>query len=90
MESVISASLIVLVIRTKKPFFKSIPGKYLSAATLLIVAIALLFPFMPIGNVFGFTQLPLSFLIVMGLIVAVYIISAEIMKAVFYRMIKFE
>jgi Mg2+-importing ATPase len=89
MESVISASLIVLVIRTKKPFFKSKPGKYLSAATLLIVASAFIFPFMPIGKVFGFSQLPISFLLVMGLIVAFYIISAEVVKAVFYRRIKF-
>src|SRR5450759_883484 len=89
MESVISASLIVLVIRTKKPFFKSIPGKYLSTATLLIVASAFLFPFMPIGKVFGFRQLPISFLLLMGVIVAFYIISAEIVKAVFYRMVKF-
>ena len=89
MESVISASMIVLVIRTKKPFFKSIPGKYLSAATLLIVAGALLFPFMPIGKVFGFSQLPISFLLLMGGIVAFYIIAAEIVKAVFYRRVKF-
>jgi Mg2+-importing ATPase len=89
MESVISASLIVLVIRTKKPFFKSIPGKYLSTATLLIVASAFLFPFMPIGKVFGFRQLPISFLLLMGVIVAFYIISAEIVKAVFYRRMKF-
>ncbi|MCZ7396297.1 MAG: magnesium-translocating P-type ATPase [Candidatus Methanoperedens sp.] len=89
MESVISASMIVLVIRTKKPFFKSIPGKYLSAATLLIVASASLFPFMPIGKVFGFSQLPISFLLIMGLIVAFYIIAAEIVKAVFYRRVKF-
>ncbi len=89
MESVISASMIVLVIRTKKPFFKSIPGKYLSAATLLIVAGALLFPFIPIGKVFGFSQLPISFLILMGVIVAFYIISAEIVKALFYRRMKF-
>ena len=89
MESVISASLIVLVIRTKKPFFKSMPGKYLSAATLLIAAIAFLIPFMPIGNVFGFSQLPVSFLLLMGVIVAFYIIAAEIVKAVFYRRVKF-
>ena len=89
MESVISASLIVLVIRTKKPFFRSKPGKYLSAATLLIVAGALFFPFIPIGNVFGFSQLPILFLILMVVIVAFYIISAELVKAVFYRRMKF-
>lgn len=89
MESVISASLIVLVIRTKKPFFKSKPGKYLSSATLMIVASAFLFPFLPIGKIFGFSQLPISFLLLMGVIVAIYIVSAEIVKAVFYRRVKF-
>src|SRR3984893_7521210 len=38
MESVVSASLIVLVVRTRKPFFKSRPGKYLLLATLVVVA----------------------------------------------------
>jgi Mg2+-importing ATPase len=45
MESVISASMIVFVIRTKKPFFKNIPGKYLSTGTLLIVSKRISFPF---------------------------------------------
>ena len=36
-ESVISASVTVLVIRTRKSFFRSKPGKYLLTATLLIV-----------------------------------------------------
>jgi len=35
LESVISASLILLVIRSRKPFFKSRPSKYLLMATLL-------------------------------------------------------
>ena len=81
--------MIVLVIRTKKPFFKSIPGKYLSAATLLIVVSAFLLPFMPIGKVFGFSPLPISFLLIIGVIVAFYIISAEIVKMLFYRRVKF-
>jgi Mg2+-importing ATPase len=89
MESVISASMIVLVIRTKKPFFKSIPGKYLLTATLLIVGSTLILPFTPLGKVFGFSQLPISFLLLMGVIVAFYIIAAETMKAVFYRRVEF-
>ncbi|MCZ7380872.1 MAG: cation transporting ATPase C-terminal domain-containing protein [Candidatus Methanoperedens sp.] len=89
MESVISASIIVLVIRTKKPFFKSIPGKYLSAATLLIVGSTLILPFTPLGKIFEFSQLPISFLLLMGAIVAFYIIAAEMVKAVFYKRVKF-
>jgi Mg2+-importing ATPase len=89
MESVISASIIVLVIRTKMPFFKSIPGKYLSTATLVIAGSTLILPFTPLGKIFEFSQLPISFLLLMGAIVAFYIIAAEMAKAVFYRRVKF-
>src|SRR6185295_402931 len=54
LESVLSASLIVLVIRSRRPFFKSQPGKYLLFATLLSVGVTLVFPFTPLGQVFGF------------------------------------
>ena len=54
LESVISASLIVLVIRSRKPFFKSRPAKYLLMATLLIVVMTLILPFTPLGGIFGF------------------------------------
>jgi Mg2+-importing ATPase len=84
-ESVISATLIVLVVRTRLPFFKSLPGKYLSIATSLIVLFVLILPFMPFAYLFGFVSLPLSFYGWMLLIVAAYIISAEIAKRWFYR-----
>ncbi|MCY7282367.1 MAG: magnesium-translocating P-type ATPase, partial [Cyanobacteria bacterium CAN_BIN43] len=45
MESVISASLIVLVVRTRQSILKSKPGKYLLAATLAIVGVTLLLPY---------------------------------------------
>jgi Mg2+-importing ATPase len=89
-ESVISASLVVLVVRTRGPFFKSRPGKSLSMATLLIVGVALSVPFIPIGGrLFGFTPLPISFLVLMGVIVAIYIAAAEAAKKVFYKKVQF-
>jgi len=89
-ESVISASVVVLVVRTRRPFFKSIPGRYLLTATLLIICITLALPFVPIGGrLFGFTPLPLSFLGLMGLIVSFYIISAELVKKIFYKKVRF-
>ncbi len=88
LESVISASLIVLVIRSRKPFFKSRPGKYLLIASLLIVVVTLIFPFTPIGEIFGFSQLPISFLVLIGIIVMAYIITAEMAKMVFYKKVK--
>jgi Mg2+-importing ATPase len=52
LESVVSASLIVLVIRSRKPFFKSRPGKYLLMATLSIVVVTLVLPFTPAALIF--------------------------------------
>jgi len=85
MESVISASLIVLVIRSRRPFFKSRPGKYLLIATIIIVAATLVLPFTPLSRLFGFALLPVSFLLMMGLIVVLYIFTAEVVKRIFYR-----
>jgi Mg2+-importing ATPase len=88
-ESVISASLIVLVIRSRKPFFKSVPGRYLWLATLLIVGVTLIFPFSPLAGIFGFRPLPILFLFVLGAIVVVYILAAEMVKKIFYKSVRF-
>jgi Mg2+-importing ATPase len=87
LESVISASLIVLVIRSRRPFFKSRPGKYLFITTVMIVLVTLIFPFTPMGQIFSFVSLPMLFLLMMGLIVALYIVVAELVKKIFYQKI---
>ena len=88
LESVVSASLIVLVIRSRKPFFKSRPAKYLSMATLLTVVATVVLPFTPLGGIFEFSPLPISFLLLIAIIVVLYIIAAEIVKAAFYKKVK--
>jgi len=82
-ESVLSASLIVLVIRTRRPFFKSPPRIYLALATLFVIAVAL--PWTPLGRVFGFVPLPLEFITLLVAILAFYVASAEVVKHIFYR-----
>jgi P-type Mg2+ transporter len=88
-ESVVSASLIVLVIRSRKPFFKSRPSKYLFTATLLVVIVTVMLPLTPIGKIFGFTRLSISFYLLLGVIVILYIVTAEIVKRIFYQKVKF-
>jgi len=87
-ESVISAALVVMVIRTRRPFFKSKPGKYLLAATLAVAVIALLLPFTPVAAIFGFQQLPVYFLVFLSVIVAAYVVTAEVVKRIFYEKIR--
>jgi Mg2+-importing ATPase len=88
LESVVSACLIVLVIRSRKPFFKSRPAKYLLVATLVTVAVTVVLPFTPLGGIFGFSRLPPSFLLFIAAIVVLYVVAAEIVKAVFYRRVR--
>jgi Mg2+-importing ATPase len=88
-ESVVSASLIVLVIRSRKPFFKSTPSRYLLVATLSIVVFTLIIPFTPLGHLFGFQPLPIWLLLVIAAIVVLYIIAAEVAKRIFYKRIQF-
>jgi len=88
-ESVLSASLIVLVIRSRRPFFKSYPGKYLLITTIVIVGATLIFPFTPLGKLFGFAQPPLLVLVLMSIIVVFYILAGEVVKGIFYKRVKF-
>ena len=83
-ESVISAAMIVLVIRTRRPFLQSPPAKGLFLATVGIVAVTLALPFTPVGRVFGLAPLPISFLAVLIAIVALYMVGAEAVKKMFY------
>jgi P-type Mg2+ transporter len=84
-ESVISAAVIVLVIRSRRPFFRSKPGIYLIAATVLVVGVTVLFPYTPLGAFFNFQPLTVEFLLMIGLVLLLYIFSAELAKSKFYR-----
>src|SRR6185503_7464537 len=84
-ESVISAILIVLVVRTRLSFLKSLPGKYLSIATALVFLFVLSVPVTPVAQWFGFVKLPLEFYGLLVLVISAYLFSAEFAKRLFYR-----
>ncbi|MCW5600811.1 magnesium-translocating P-type ATPase [Nitrosomonas sp.] len=86
-ESVVSASLVVLVLRTRGPFWRSRSSRALALATLIVVVATILLPYTPLGSMFGLVPLPPVFLAITGVIVAMYISSAERLKRAFYRQI---
>jgi P-type Mg2+ transporter len=88
LESVVSAALIVLVIRSRRPCFKSRPSRYLFTATLLVVVVTVIFPLTPLGQVFGFSQLPILFYLFIGIVIMIYIVTAEVAKRMFYRKVR--
>jgi Mg2+-importing ATPase len=88
LESVVSACLVVLVVRSRRPFFRTMPSRYLLIATHIIVGLTILIPYTPVGTIFKFTPLPFHYLVLMGIIVLLYILGAELVKVVFYRRLK--
>jgi len=88
LESVVSAALIVFVVRSRKSVFKSRPGNYLVIATLTIVAVTLALPYLPFASLIGFQPLPLTVLALLGGIVVLYLVTAEVAKHIFYRFVK--
>lgn len=84
-ESVVSASVIVLVIRTRRPFFRSKPSPALLYTTLIAVVTVLVLPYLSLGRVFGLVPLTPLFLVALGGIMLFYIGATEIAKRFFYR-----
>jgi P-type Mg2+ transporter len=84
-ESIVSAALIVLVVRSRRPFFRSRPSKLLALATAVIVIIAALTPYLPFAGALGFQPMPARFYPAIAAIVVTYIAAAELAKLLFYR-----
>jgi Mg2+-importing ATPase len=87
-ESVLSASTIVLVVRTRQVFYRSRPGNWLMLTTALIALVVLLLPISPLAAIFGFTAMPLRLYGAIIGVVGCYVLSAEGLKHWFYRTYK--
>jgi P-type Mg2+ transporter len=84
-ESVLSASVVVFSIRTRLPFHRSHPSRSMLLVTFFVAIVALVLPYSPLANILGFTPLGVQALGMIGGIIIVYFISAEIVKRWFYR-----
>jgi Mg2+-importing ATPase len=89
LESVLTELLILLVIRTRRPLFKSRPGEYLLIAALIVAGVTLILPYSPLGGLLGFTPLPISLFLTLGGIAGLYIATSEVTKKVFYERVQF-
>jgi Mg2+-importing ATPase len=58
LESVVSASLVVLVVRTRRPFWRSPPGRLLFSATMAIVCATIVLSQVTWARFLGFAPLP--------------------------------
>ena len=83
-ESVLSASLIVLVFRSRRWLGQSRPSTALLSTTLATCGAVLVIPFTPLAGPLGFRALSFGLLGLILLIVVLYVASAEIAKHWFF------
>jgi Mg2+-importing ATPase len=84
-ESLLTELVIALVVRTRRPFFRSRPGGVLLWSTVALTALTFAIPYLPFIGVFGFVPLPGVLLVTVAAITALYVIATEITKRRFYR-----
>jgi Mg2+-importing ATPase len=84
-ESLLTELLVALVVRTRRPFWRSRPGPLLLASTCAVLALALAIPYLPYAGLLGFVALPAGLVAALVLIALLYVASAELLKRGFYR-----
>ncbi len=86
LESLITQTLVIHVIRTGKiPFLESMPSRLLLASSLVIVIIGLLLPFSPIAGALGFVQMPPAYFVFLGVLVLAYLLLVQLVKGWFVK-----
>ena len=84
-ESLLTELVIALVVRTRRPFFRSRPGHVLLWSTVGLILVTYAIPYLPYIGVFGFVPLPIPLLLAVTGITLLYVAAAEATKQQFYR-----
>jgi Mg2+-importing ATPase len=84
-ESLLTELVIALVVRTRRPFFRSRPGALLLVSTVLLIVVTFAIPYLPFASVLGFVPLPVPLVVTLCAITALYVAATEGAKRWFYR-----
>jgi Mg2+-importing ATPase len=84
-ESICTELLILFVVRTHKSLLKSMPGKLLIALSALGLLITIALPFTPFAAQLGFVVPPFQLLGIIASILFLYVITADIIKVIFFK-----
>jgi P-type Mg2+ transporter len=84
-ESVLTELLILLVIRTRRAFFRSRPSLPMEISTVIVTVLSIALLYLPVNRFFELEPLPLSYLAVLAVITLAYAMASEGAKGWFFR-----
>ena len=83
--SILTELLVMLVMRTQKPFIKSKPAPLLLYSSIGIGLVTLILPYLPLQKILDIAPIPPFILFALLGIAVLYIITTEIAKYIFYK-----
>ncbi len=84
-ESLMTELLVALVVRTRRPFYKSRPSHWLWVSTLMVICLTLVIPYAGLRNLLGFVPLSLETIFLLVLITILYTVVTDGVKCAFYK-----
>ncbi len=84
-ESLLSELIVALIVRTRRPCYRSRPGDALLWSTLGVALLTLALPYLPGAGWLGLVPLPATVLAAVCAIALLYAAAAEVTKSHFYR-----
>jgi Mg2+-importing ATPase len=83
-ESLMTELAVVLVVRTRRPFYRSRPGRLLAWSTLAVMALTFAIPYLPFAAALGFVPLTATQLAALTAVTIAYVAATELAKWRFY------
>ena len=84
-QSLLTELVIALVVRTRRPFYASRPGRLLLVTTVAVAIVAVVLPAVPHASLLGFVPISAGLLAWILVVTALYVAATELQKRHFYR-----
>ena len=81
----LSEILVLLVIRTRRPFFRSPVGHGMLVGSLVVAVGSLVLPYVALGRSFGLVPVSGPVLLGLGVITGAYVLTSEVAKSAFFH-----
>ena len=84
-ESSFTELVVMIILRTHRPFWRSKPGKGLLYSTMIIAGIIMWLPFSPFASSLGFVAIPAKIIFIIFLLTAIYAAANERLKRSWWK-----
>ena len=83
--SILTEVAVLFILRTRRPFFRSRPSKWIVIASIIVAAVSCYIPYSPLAIPLKLIPIPVPLLLAVLGITIVYLIANELIKRVFWR-----